>query len=169
MTYWTCSTWDSLSVTPKGSTLSPLAVLIRGSTRCCDLLCDTITHYVVHGGGFLRPVLRALTIHTPSNGTLSWNFLKLSCHHSCVASLEKSGYAVRPGHTYRKKPGGSSEQRLHSIRQSNSSTFNSTGNKNQEQLQSVICHPGNHQASFTVWTSGFQYILHKVHMYIIQL
>lgn len=40
-----------------------------------------------------------LTIHSPSNGTFSWYLFRVSYHHSCVASLEKSGYAVRPGHT----------------------------------------------------------------------
>lgn len=41
-----------------------------------------------------------LTIHNPSNGTFSWNLWRLSYHHSCVTLSEKSGYAVRPGHTW---------------------------------------------------------------------
>lgn len=44
-----------------------------------------------------------LTIHNPSNGTFSWNLWRLSYHHSWVTSSEKSGYAVRPGHTWRKR------------------------------------------------------------------
>lgn len=64
-----------------------------------------------HWGIFLRYPL-ILTIQTPSNGTLSWYLFRLSYHHSCVRSLEKSGYAVRPGHTWRKTHMGFSQSWL---------------------------------------------------------
>lgn len=73
---------------------------------------DTIMHHVLSLWSHSRKAPAAqsrlflchphiLTIHTPSNGTLSWYFCRLSYHHSCVTLLEKSGYAVKPGQTYK--------------------------------------------------------------------
>lgn len=46
---------------------------------------------------------RPLTIHMPSKGTWSWKSFSMSCHHSCVLGLVKSGKAVGPGHTCRRE------------------------------------------------------------------
>lgn len=47
-----------------------------------------------------------LTIHMPSNGTCWWKSFTMSCHHSCVSGLVKSGKAVGPGHTCRRVSDG---------------------------------------------------------------
>lgn len=69
--------------------------------KFCPLWWKSRKAPAAHGGIFLRYPL-ILTIQTPSKGTFSWYLFRLSYHHWCVRSLEKSGYAVRPGHTWRK-------------------------------------------------------------------
>lgn len=72
--------------------------------KVCRFCCSFINcrSSVNSRKGFFSSFSLLLTIHTPSNGTFSWNLFRLSYHHSWVTLLEKSGYAVRPGHTYRK-------------------------------------------------------------------